>query len=92
VNAATPPTSNSISVSVEEPAAPSPSATAPPAAARPIEARPRPGRPAPRAAKSATAETSSAKSTLPPAPARPNCNPPYELDSEGVKIWKRGCL
>jgi serine/threonine-protein kinase len=92
VNAATPPTSNSITVSVEAPAAPSPSATAPPAAARPIEARPRPGRPAPRAAKSATAETSSAKSTLPPAPARPNCNPPYELDSEGVKIWKRGCL
>jgi eukaryotic-like serine/threonine-protein kinase len=92
VNAAIPTTSNSVSVSVEEPAAPSPSATAAAATVRPIEARPRQGRPAPRPVKSAASEAQSAKPVPPPAPARTNCNPPYELDSQGVKIWKRGCL
>jgi len=91
-SAAPPPAPGSVTVSVEEPVSPaSPSANLP--APQPLTGvRPRPQRPgAPKSARSAT--PADAPSAKPAAPApKPNCNPPYELDAQGVKIWKRGCF
>jgi serine/threonine-protein kinase len=90
VSAAPPAAPASVAVSVEEPAATEAAAEVPSAAPKRGEARPRPTRPAPKTAKSAPAETPP-PATAAPAP-RPNCIPPYDIDSQGVKIWKRGCF
>lgn len=95
VSAAAPPVAPaSVAVSVEEPAAPETVSPAPSAAPKRGEPRTRWVRPPPKPAKSAaTTETPPASPPPPAAPApRPNCNPPYEIDSQGVKIWKRGCF
>jgi len=81
-----------VSVAAPPPVAVTPvPAVAPEPAPRPGEPRPRVSRPsAPKPARSAAAPRETA---APPPPARnPNCNPPYELRSDGMKIWKRGCL
>jgi serine/threonine-protein kinase len=87
-----PPPSTSVTVSVEEPARAAPAAEVPAPSPQRTDVRPRTGRPAPKAARNATpADAPSAKPAAPAAPP-PNCQPPYDLDSQGVKIWKRGCL
>jgi serine/threonine-protein kinase len=90
-SAVPPPAPASVTVSVEEPAAPTSTVANSPPSQPLTGVRPRPGKPgAPKSARSSTpAEPASAK---PAPPLRPNCNPPYELDAQGVKIWKRGCL
>jgi serine/threonine-protein kinase len=89
VNAtAQPPPAPSLTVAAQEPAAATPEA-APLPSARPGDARPRVQRPGARPPKAgATVEAPKPAA----APGKPNCNPPYELDSQGVKIWKRGCF
>jgi serine/threonine-protein kinase len=92
VSAAPPVAPASVTVSVEEPAAPAAVEAAPSAAPRRGDARPRPARPlAPKPVKSAAPAEAPAPPPVAPAP-KPNCSPRYEIDSQGVKIWKRGCF
>jgi hypothetical protein len=94
--ASTPATAGSIARRTEAPEPPSPKVT--PASAAPLS-EPAPVFPKPTTASRRRAPTPSAAASVPrpaapaPAPAaRMDCNPPYRLDSSGVKRWKRECF
>lgn len=77
--AATPPSASAVSTASAPPSAPPPASTN----AEPPVAQPPPTPPAPSASASARRRTK---------PAAPNCDPPYRIDENGIRILRRECL
>ncbi len=76
------------------PAAPLPTPPAPSETPGPTASSPRAGPAAIKvpASPPAIAKPRTAPSASPSSASRPSCNPPYDLDEDGKKIWKRECL